>query len=90
MRSIYELWSKQDVIKEAQTQLKREEQKSETLKNELKTAQTPEFVESQARNELFLSKPDEKEIIIASPSSKPQPQVQKELSSWQKWLDLFL
>ncbi len=91
--SIYTLWHKKDLITEAKRELSLEKKRNQDLKDKLSVVQSPQFIEEQARNKLFLSKPNEQEIIIPkdllkitdSQDVKPQ----KEAPNWKKWLNLF-
>lgn len=90
LHSIYDIWSKQDLLIQAQKELTKEEAKNQKLKADLSYANTPQFVEQQARNKLFLVKPGEQDVLVPSISAN---QVQKEdkadIPNWQKWLNLF-
>jgi cell division protein FtsB len=91
LHSIYDIWHKQDLLVSAQKELDREKLKNQKLKGELSYAQTPQFLEEQAHNKLFLVKPGEQEVLI-SPDliNKNQPQKQNnKIPNWQKWLQLF-
>jgi len=91
LHSIYDIWHKQDLLTSAQKQLDREKLENQKLKGELSFAQTPQFLEEQAHNKLFLVKPGEQEVLI-SPSlvGKNQPQKQNQnIPNWQKWFQLF-
>ena len=87
--SIYDLWSKKDLITSAQKKLDEEKLKNQKLKGELSYVQTKEFIESEARNKLFLQKPGEKEIIVPAIVQKDNPKAQAQKQNWQKWLELF-
>ena len=89
--SIYDIWHKQDLLTSAQKQLDREKLVNQKLKGELSFAQTPQFLEEQAHNKLFLVKPGEQEVLI-SPDLKNKNQAQKQdqnVPNWQQWLSLF-
>jgi cell division protein FtsB len=91
LHSIYDIWHKQDLVISAQRQLDREKLENQKLKAELSYAQTPQFLEEQAHNKLFLVKPGEQEVLI-SPSLTEKNQAQKQtqnIPSWQQWLNLF-
>lgn len=91
IRSIIELWNKQNVVKEAQVKLNREKMENARLKQELSYVQTNAFIENEARDKLFLVKPGESEVLISKDllsSNKPKvTQVPKPV--WQQWVDLF-
>jgi cell division protein FtsB len=91
LHSIYDIWHKQDLLTSAQNQLDREKLLNQKLKAELSYAQTPQFLEEQAHNKLFLVKPGEQEVLI-SPDLTQKNQAQKQsqnTSNWQQWLNLF-
>lgn len=64
VHSIYTIWHKQDLIVQAQNQLNAEKTENKNLKQQLFIAQSKAFIEEQARDKLFLSKPGEEEIIL--------------------------
>jgi cell division protein FtsB len=91
LHSIYDIWHKQDLVTSAQKQLDREKLLNQKLKGELSYAQTPQFLEEQAHNKLFLIKPGEQEVLI-SPDLKNKNQAQKQNNNtpnWQKWFQLL-
>ncbi|HZQ29943.1 MAG TPA: septum formation initiator family protein [Patescibacteria group bacterium] len=87
--SIYDLWHKQDLITIAQKNLENEKKRNEELKNDLQIAQTPEFVEGEARDKLFLTKAGEKEVLVPKQEVKGTENKRPEKPNWQKWLNLF-
>ncbi len=90
IRSIYNLWSKQDLLYQAQNELKNEQQTNKKLKGELSYVQTPQFIEKEARNELFLVKPGEQDVLIPQTSSiQAGQQEANNIPNWQKWIKLF-
>ena len=92
LHSIYDIWHKQDLLTAAQKTLDREKLLNQKLKGELSYAQTPQFLEEQAHNKLFLVKPGEQEVLISPNLIKGQNQPQKQnqnIPNWQKWLNLF-
>lgn len=86
--SIYDLWTKRDVLTQAQKNLEEEKLKNKKLKEELSRVQTKEFVEQEARNKLFLVKPDEKLVIIPT-ASKSAEKKETPKPNWQEWFELF-
>ena len=89
--SIYDLWHKQDLITSARQQLDTEKLKNQKLKGELSYAKSPQFIEEEAHNKLFLVKPGEQDVLISqnliqgNNVSKPASNV----PNWQQWLNLF-
>lgn len=92
VRSIYDLWKKQDLIVQAQKELEKAKMENRDLKYKLSQAQSSQFIEGEARNKLLLVKPGEEPVIIpqdllSSPSSQ-----RKNIDTrpnWRKWWDLF-
>jgi len=93
LHSIYDIWHKQDLLTSAQKQLEREKQENQKLEGELSYAQTPQFLEEQAHDKLFLVKPGEQYVLISPNLLKNQNQsakpVQRNIPNWQQWLNLF-
>lgn len=88
--SIYDLWHKQDLVESAKKELSFETEKNQKLKAQLQYAQTPEFLEEQAHDKLFMQKPGEQTVIF---SQVPQVESSKKavnIPNWQQWLNLFL
>lgn len=89
--SIYDLWHKQDLLTSAQKELSQEQLKNQKLKAGLSYVKSPQFIEEQAHDKLFLVKPGEQEVLISQALQK-QNQAQKQTQNtpnWQKWLQLF-
>lgn len=91
VRSIYDAWSKKDLIVSAQKQLEAEKRENEKLKQQLQDAERGDFVEEQARNKLLLVKPGDQIVLvpdnIATESSSDKKQDFR--PNWQKWWDYF-
>ncbi len=91
--SIYSTWQKQDLIVKAQKNLEQEQKENRKLKKAIVQVNRPQFVETEARNKLFLAKPGEGIVVIpadklvASPSASPAPLDNRQ--NWQKWWDVF-
>ncbi len=90
--SIYNLWQKQDLITQAQKEFEEAKKKNQELKTKLEIANSERFIEEQARNRLFLVKPNEQQIVIPphllKPSVTPKP-TESPKPNWQQWWDLF-
>ncbi len=91
VRSIYDLWNKQDLLVSAQKDLEAEKLKNARLKGELSYVQSNQFIEETAHNKLFLVKPGEQQVLISKDLiNKEKSEKQKEnIPNWQKWLNLF-
>lgn len=91
VRSIYDLWKKQDLLVSAQKDLESAKKENQKLRKDLSYVKSNEFVESEIRNKLFLVKPGESGVIIPSSLTAKKPPVPiPEPPNWQKWLNLFL
>ena len=93
VHSIYTLWQKQHLVDSARKELEREKEENQELKRRLSLAKDPNFIEEEARNRLFLTKPGEGVIVIptdafdASAAAKlPPPDTR---ANWEKWRDTF-
>ena len=90
--SIYQLWHKQDVLYITAKQLAKVKKEHQDLTKQLKVVGTQQFVEQQARDDLFLTKQDEHEVIIAGNLMDHKEKTiknVKEVPYWQQWIDLF-
>ncbi len=90
--SIYQLWHKQDVLYRTAHQLVLVQKQNQQLKNQLTIVKTKQFVEEQARDNLFLVKPNEHDVIIAKnlTDNKQKMIIQKvNLPYWKQWLAIF-
>ncbi|KKR76838.1 MAG: hypothetical protein UU21_C0003G0031 [Candidatus Levybacteria bacterium GW2011_GWA2_40_8] len=87
-RSIYDLLKKQDIITSAQTQFEEEKFENEELRRELAKIDNKDFIEKEARDKLFLVKPDEKEVILPETETQTKEE-KKESPNYQKWLEIF-
>jgi cell division protein FtsB len=92
IRSIYDLWHKQDLLTAAKEKLELEKERNNKLKAELSYVQSEKFIEEQARNKLFMSKPGEQDILIQKnliQKEKDKPKIDTR-PNWQRWLNLFV
>ncbi|MBI2032474.1 MAG: septum formation initiator family protein [Candidatus Levybacteria bacterium] len=89
IHSIYTLWNKQDLIKEAEKTLSFQKEENRELKTKLREVQSKEFVEQEARNKLFLVKKDEAKVVLPEPTPTPKVTKIDNSPNWQKWLKLL-
>jgi cell division protein FtsB len=92
VKSIYSLWKKQDVLVLTKKELEKDQKKNLELKKELQIVSKDQFVEEEARNKLFMSKPGEDTIyiskdLLSTESAKIQARAQD--SNWLAWWKLF-
>lgn len=91
VRSIYNLWQKKEFVTRAQGELEFQKKGNQELKNRLQIVNNPGFVETEARNKLFLQKQGESRVVLPAmtqASSSSEVSI-LDVPSWQKWLDLF-
>jgi cell division protein FtsB len=92
-RSLFNLWKRRDIVVERKTALEAVEAENVRLKKSLEEAQTPEFIEKQAREKLNLAKPDDVVVIVAkataSGSFLQEGERVREKPSWRVWWELF-
>lgn len=92
LHSIYDTWHKQDLLTSAQNQLDRLKTENQKLKAGFSYAQTPQFLDEQAHNKLFLVKPGEELVLISPGLTQNQNSTNKpaqNIPNWQQWLNLF-
>ncbi len=91
-RSIITVWQKGDVIQERKTELRKIEAENEALRRRLAEAQSPEFIEKQAREKLGMSKPGEA-VVLMPPATEAAKMLedlgQKPVPNWLAWWRLF-
>ncbi len=92
IHSIYNLWQKQDLVTMAQKELDKEKELNQKFKAQIEYAKTPQFIEQQAHDKLFLVRPGQQEVLF---SDKPifteeNVKIQSNIPNWKQWLDLFL
>lgn len=87
--STYDLWHKQDLVVSAQNDLVREKAENLKLKSQLKLVKSDEFLEAQARNELFMVKPGESVAILPANIGPEKKKREAQLPNWQQWLRVF-
>ena|SRR5258706_11083711 len=85
-----------EIIDEARSEVRKEEEEQSSLEKQLNQAESQEFVEKQLRDKLGMAK--EGEIVIVLPEADsvralvPKRKFEEELpreANWRKWRDLF-
>lgn len=93
VRSIFNLWSKQDILVKAQKELIDKKRKNEDLKKKLSIVQSQDFLEKEARNKLLMVKPGEKQVLISqellNSTGSAKERLEENKPNWQKWWELF-
>lgn len=87
-RSILDLLDKQKLLTTAQEELEDEKFRNQKLRASLSYVETQEFKEQVARNNLFLTKEGEQQVVIPLPPEKKEAKKDKR-ANWEKWRDLF-
>ncbi|MFC1647308.1 septum formation initiator family protein, partial [Patescibacteria group bacterium] len=93
-RSAYDIWKRQDVIVQRENALKELEDENNRLKRELESAESPEFIEKEARKTLGLAKPGETIVLmqkstISAEARTKRAEKPQEKPSWKVWWSLF-
>lgn len=91
VRSIYFISQKDKLVLNAEKTLSYQKQENERLKSELSYVQTQEFVEKEARDKLFMTKPNESVVLGSEDAQKNDSSATKEATkpNWKKWAELF-
>lgn len=89
VRSIYDVWQKKDFVTQAQKELDFQKQANQRLKSQLSYVQTPEFIEKEARDKLFMVKKGEQKVLIPQESENLQKKQEDNDPNWKKWWNLF-
>lgn len=90
--SIWSVWQKGDVVRERQAELARIESENKALRKQLAQAQSPDFIEREARDKLGLTKPGESVVLMppATAAAKMLEDIgRKPVPNWQQWWRLF-
>lgn len=93
-RSIWDLWRRRDILGERQAVLKRLEAEQARLQKEYEYAQSPEFIEQEARNRLGLAREGETVVLlpksqIPNPNDQTKEEKEENVPNWKKWWRLF-
>lgn len=90
-QSVVRLIDRKGLLKTKQEELVRLKKEQETLQNKLKIAQTPEFIEKEARERLNLAKVGETIILVEEEETQAQtiPKEMTIIPNWKKWWNLF-
>lgn len=90
-QSLVRLISRKGVLKAKQGELVLLQKEKENLQNKLQLAQTPEFVEKEAREKLNLGKVGETIVLLeeGEPQALNHPNETTRLPNWKKWWHLF-
>jgi cell division protein FtsB len=90
VRSMWDIWQKKDIISQVQSQLSFQKQENQRLKASLSYAQTPEFIEKEARDKLFMAKKGEQKVLVPQDSENSSGlENQDNEPNWKKWWNLF-
>ena len=90
-QSVVRLIGRKSMLKVKQEELVRLQKEQENLQNKLKLAQTPEFIEKEAREKLNLAKIGETIVLIEQEELIPYNAslIPNQIPNWKKWWNLF-
>lgn len=90
--NVWRLWKAGERIRDAEKQVKQEEQENQELRKRLTEVQSPEFIEKEAREKLGLGK--EGETIVVLPKAELEPSFarasERRQPNWRKWWMLYV
>ncbi len=89
VHSIYDIWQKKDFVAASQKELNFQKQENQRLKSALSYSQTPEFIEKEARDKLFMVKAGEQKVLIPKESEGQKEAKKENLPNWKQWWNLF-
>ena len=91
VRSIYSIWQKDKLADDAEKQLAYQKGENTRLKSALSYVQTQEFIEKEARDKLFMIKPNESIVLDSEDIQKKDKSsdVKQNKPNWEKWVELF-
>lgn len=91
VRSIYNLWQKQDLVTQAREELQKEKNNNAKLNDQLLQVKRPEFIEEEARNKLFMVRKGESIVLMPSIStiSKTRSIKKQQKHHWEEWVEFF-
>ncbi len=93
LRTIVTLWQKQTLLQDAKKELITKQKENEELKKQLALVNKENFVEDEARNNLFLEKPGDTTVFIPKDllnNKKIIPMNKTKLPNWQQWIQTFV
>lgn len=90
-QSVVRLIGRKSLLKAKQEELVRLQKERENLQNKLSLAQTPEFIEKEAREKLNLGKSGETVILVEIEGKEPQTKDTQTtvVPNWKKWWNVF-
>jgi cell division protein FtsB len=94
--SVLDLNQRGDIVGELETELEIAEAENSRLKRDLEEAESPEFVEREAREKLGLARPGESIVIISTPMTDagpagfaPESTATPPQPGMKAWIELF-
>jgi cell division protein FtsB len=90
-QSVLRLMGRKSILKTKQEELLRLQKDQEALQNKLTLAQSPEFIEKEAREKLNLGKIGETIVLIEEGEVQAQTKEKEKIAmpNWKKWWNLF-
>lgn len=93
IHSILSFSQKENLLVKKQGELAKQQKENEQLKRQLSRATMPQFVEEEARDKLFLTKPGESVLVIPTPHVSGSPRVDMKGAQhapyWLQWWQFF-
>ncbi len=93
IHSIFSLWQKRELLINAREEVFISKRENQSLKEQMAAVGRPSFIEQQARDKLYLTKPGEQIVIIPDDlivKNTLGDKVTKEhKANWELWWELF-
>lgn len=94
VRSIFNLWQKQELVGKTEQELRREQVLNDNLKQQFSQVIKQDYIEKEARNKLFMVQPGEEVVFLPQDNKEQkkdttQPRRKNKKSPMEEWLDIF-
>ncbi|MCL4360507.1 septum formation initiator family protein [Patescibacteria group bacterium] len=92
--SIVDLWQKRSILRERESEVSTLQHEQKSLNKQLQDAQSPEYIEREARNRLGLAKPGETVVLLPNGGTQAMTSPQQGKTGgasphWREWWKLF-
>ncbi|MDO8571801.1 MAG: septum formation initiator family protein [bacterium] len=89
-RSILSLRGRNGIVSERESKLKEVQAEHDLLQRKLAEAESPSFIEKEARNKLGMVRDGEVLVLLEENTGVPQSEEnQADLPNWKQWVALF-
>lgn len=93
LHSIFSLWQKRELLINTRNEVAKSKEENQQLKEQMSAVKRPSFIEKQAREKLFMTKPGEQIVVIPDnimlSEKTEKPALTETKANWQLWWELF-